>query len=75
MKSRGFLFILLIAVLLVCPLAAMGEKSIVPKTEETTDAADNSSGDSILVLSSSTKKINEVDATTSTSFILFTFRF
>ena len=61
MKNRGFIFILLIAVLLVCPLAAMGEKSIVPKTEETTDAADNSSGDSILVLSSSTKKIDEVD--------------
>lgn len=60
MKNRGFLFIILIAVLLVCPLAAMGgEKS---ETDITSPAAENAdSGDSILVLSSSTKKINEID--------------
>ncbi len=62
MKNRGFLFIILTAVLLICPLAATGGANA-PESSTGEAAKTNSrdDGDSILVLSSSTKKINEID--------------
>lgn len=62
MKNRGFLFIILIAVLLICPLAATGGAKAPEKSgNEVTKTNIQDDGDSILVLSSSTKKINEID--------------
>lgn len=62
MKNRGFLFIILIAVLLICPLAATGGAKVPEKGgNEVTKTNIQDDGDSILVLSSSTKKINEID--------------
>ena len=62
MKNRGFLFIILIAVLLICPLAATGGAKAPEKGgNEVTKTNIQDDGDSILVLSSSTKKINEID--------------
>lgn len=62
MKNRGFLFIILIAVLLICPLAATGGAKVPDKNgNEVTKTNIQDDGDSILVLSSSTKKINEID--------------
>ena len=62
MKNRGFLFIILIAVLLICPLAATGGAKAPDKNgNEVTKTNIQDDGDSILVLSSSTKKINEID--------------
>ena len=62
MKNRGFLFIILIAVLLICPLAATGGAKAPEKGgNEVTKTNIQDNGDSILVLSSSTKKINEID--------------
>ena len=62
MKNRGFLFIILIAVLLICPLAATGGAKAPEKGgNEVTKTNIQNDGDSILVLSSSTKKINEID--------------
>lgn len=62
MKNRGFLFIILIAVLLICPLAATGGAKAPDKNgNEVTKTNIRDDGDSILVLSSSTKKINEID--------------
>lgn len=62
MKNRGFLFIILIAILLICPLAATGGAKAPEKGgNEVTKTNIQDDGDSILVLSSSTKKINEID--------------
>lgn len=62
MKNRGFLFIILIAVLLICPLAATGGAKAPDKNgNEVTKTNIQNDGNSILVLSSSTKKINEID--------------
>ena len=62
MKNRGFLFIILIAILLICPLAATGGAKVPDKNgNEVTKTNIQDDGDSILVLSSSTKKINEID--------------
>ena len=62
MKNRGFLFIILIAILLICPLAATGGAKAPEKGgNEVTKTNIQNDGDSILVLSSSTKKINEID--------------
>ena len=62
MKNRGFLFIILIAVLLICPLAATGGAKAPEKGgNEVTKTNIQDDGDSILVLSSSTRKINEID--------------
>lgn len=62
MKNRGFLFIILTAVLLICPLAATGGADAPENsTGETAKTNSRDDGDSILVLSSSTKKINEID--------------
>ena len=62
MKNRGFLFIILIAVLLICPLAATGGAKVPEKGgNEVTKTNTQDDENSILVLSSSTKKINEID--------------
>lgn len=62
MKNRGFLFIILIAVLLICPLAATGGAKAPEKGgNEVTKTNTQDDENSILVLSSSTKKINEID--------------
>ncbi len=72
MGNKGVILLLLTLVLLVCPVAAMGgEKTDVPQTQAQTDetqtqtdetqAADISEKDSILVLSSSTNKVSEID--------------
>ena len=62
MKNRGFLFIILIAVLLICPLAATGGAKAPDKNgNEVTKTNTQDDENSILVLSSSTKKINEID--------------
>lgn len=62
MKNRGFLFIILIAILLICPLAATGGAKTPEKDgNDVTKANVQDGDDSILVLSSSTKKINEID--------------
>lgn len=62
MKNTGFILIILVAVMFICPLAATGgakeEKS---DTVKITKADSQDGGESILVLSSSTKKINEID--------------
>ena len=62
MKNRGFLFIILIAILLICPLAATGGAKAPEKSgNEVTKTNTQDDENSILVLSSSTKKINEID--------------
>lgn len=66
MSNKGLILILLVLVLLVCPVAAMGgEKTDISETEtsveKTQAAADVSEEDTILVLSSSTKKVSEIE--------------
>ena len=66
MSNKGLILVLLVLVLLVCPVAAIGgEKANITETqtsvEETQAAAEISQDDTILVLSSSTKKISEIE--------------
>ena len=65
MGNKGVILILLALILLVCPVAAMGgERTDIAETQaqsDETQAADSSENDSILVLSSSTNKVSEID--------------